>query len=231
MSALRGLVADLDGRVEESVTASEVAEWLEAASMSAEAKSAGITIGELAESQRYGGGALSAEVVRDHLLKLAPVFDAKIGPSLRSNVLLLALCLLLGSASVSAQASDVFQNAQAEFAAGNYEESANLLASINTETFENGYVLYNEGNAWLRAGQLGKAIAAYRRAQYFLPSDANLERNLGHALAKRPQVLTEEAELSLADRLLFLKRFCSPRTQLYATILCALLAVGFAMLR
>lgn len=61
---------------------------------------------------------------------------------------------------------------------------------------ENGAVLHGLGNAWMKAGRRGEAIAAWRRALRYLPRDpylkANLEQALGHRLAdeERPLIRT-----------------------------------------
>ena len=44
-------------------------------------------------------------------------------------------------------------------------------------------VLYNQGNAWMRAGATGRALAAYRQAQRYRPRDPYLAANLQNALA------------------------------------------------
>src|SRR5262245_37090087 len=58
---------------------------------------------------------------------------------------------------------------------------------------ENGAVLHGLGNAWMRAGRKGRAIAAYRRAMQYRPRDpflqANLEQALGHRLASEERPL------------------------------------------
>ncbi len=46
---------------------------------------------------------------------------------------------------------------------------------------KNALLYYNAGNAQMRLGQLGPAIANYRRAERLLPGDANLRRNLAFA--------------------------------------------------
>jgi len=46
-----------------------------------------------------------------------------------------------------------------------------------------GAVLYNQGNAWMRADCPGRAIAAYRQARRYRPRDPYLEANLRYALA------------------------------------------------
>src|SRR5262249_48670461 len=61
---------------------------------------------------------------------------------------------------------------------------------------ENGAVLHGLGNAWMKAGRKGEAIATWRRALRYLPRDpylrANLAPALGHRLAdeERPLIRT-----------------------------------------
>jgi hypothetical protein len=45
----------------------------------------------------------------------------------------------------------------------------------------NGPLLYDIGNAWIQAGNLGKGIAAYLRSERFMPGDARLAENLAYA--------------------------------------------------
>ena len=50
-----------------------------------------------------------------------------------------------------------------------------------------GAVLYNQGNAFMQAGQRGRAIAAYRQARRYQGPDPFLEANLAYAgRANRP---------------------------------------------
>jgi len=48
----------------------------------------------------------------------------------------------------------------------------------------NGYLEYNLGNCYLQAGDVGRAILHYRRAQRFIPRDAQLADNLGVARSR-----------------------------------------------
>lgn len=49
------------------------------------------------------------------------------------------------------------------------------------EAHPNAATAYNLGNAWLRAGDVGQAVAAYRRALLLSPGDARAEHNLAEA--------------------------------------------------
>src|SRR5262245_44498262 len=58
------------------------------------------------------------------------------------------------------RALEVFDAARAP---QEYRESAVLLESLLANGYRNGAVYYNLGNAWFRAGEYGRAIAAYRK--------------------------------------------------------------------
>src|SRR5262249_36809000 len=91
---------------------------------------------------------------------------------------LIALILVSSVGAVAAEpgtrertflhALEVFDAAKA---AADYRESAALLESLLTDGFKNGAVYYNLGNAYFRAGEYGRAIAAYRKAKAFRPRD------------------------------------------------------------
>src|SRR5262249_46022679 len=72
-----------------------------------------------------------------------------------------------------------------------YHESADLLGSLLTDGFRNGAVYYNLGNAYFRAGEYGRSIAAYRKAKLYRPRDPYLEANLRQALSVAPGRLPE----------------------------------------
>src|SRR5580693_5007194 len=72
-----------------------------------------------------------------------------------------------------------------------YRESAALLESLLADGFRNGAVYYNLGNAYFRAGEYGRSIAAYRKAKPYRPRDPYLEANLRQALSVAPGRLPE----------------------------------------
>src|ERR1700722_14252576 len=72
-----------------------------------------------------------------------------------------------------------------------YRASADLLESLLADGFRNGAVYYNLGNAYFRAGEYGRAIAAYRKAKPYRPRDPYLEANLRQALSVAPGHLPE----------------------------------------
>ncbi len=80
-------------------------------------------------------------------------------------------------------ALDAFDKAKSH---EDFERSALLFESILSDGYENGAVLYNLGNAYMRAGKVGKALAAYRRAARYRPRDPYLDANLRVALSQAP---------------------------------------------
>src|SRR5271165_1586579 len=86
------------------------------------------------------------------------------------------------------RALEVFDAAKT---AEEYRESAGLLESLLADGFRNGAVYYNLGNAYFRAGEYGRAIAAYRMAGQYRPRDPYLEANLRQALSVAPGRLPE----------------------------------------
>lgn len=112
--------------------------------------------------------------------------------------LLIALALLSPGESFAAEsgtrertflrALEVFDAAKTPH---DYGESAALLESLLADGFRNGAVYYNLGNAYFRAGQYGRAIAAYRKAKAYRPRDPYLDANLRQALSVAPGRLPE----------------------------------------
>lgn len=67
----------------------------------------------------------------------------------------------------------------------------------------NGQLYYNIGNAYFRAGDLGRGILNYRRAEQFIPNDTNLQQNLAFARSRRKDSLGESEEDRVFRTLMF----------------------------
>lgn len=76
------------------------------------------------------------------------------------------------------QANQVFLGASTS---EEFLRAAGLYGEVLDAGFESGAVLFNLGNSYFRAGELGRAIAAYRRAERYLGRDPLLENNLATA--------------------------------------------------
>lgn len=99
----------------------------------------------------------------------------------------LAACLLTacggrpdsGTSRTLQEAQNAFLDAST---VDEYLQVAALYDRVRESGFVNGAVLFNQGNAYMRAGRPGLAVAAYRRAERFRPRDPYLEANLELAL-------------------------------------------------
>jgi tetratricopeptide (TPR) repeat protein len=221
--ALRGFAADLSDGDEDALTSAELLAFLERRGIEAGLRARVERLGEEVEAAAYGGGDRAAD--RSLLEGLERVLQAaaKAGA---------ALLLALGLGMSAAQAQDIaaFQAAQAAFERGEFEAAARGFEAQLGGGYENGYLLYDLGNAWLRAGELGRAIAAYRRATRYLPTDANLEVNLRRALDARRRPLSPPDDRALLDHLMFWRRSLPYRTELQVALGLGGLAFGIALI-
>jgi len=139
-----------------------------------------------------------------------------------------------------AQANDVFARANDLAAADTsaagdlYLRSAMLYQRL-AEDIPSGALQYNLGNAHYRAGDIGRAILAYKRALLYLPTDANLRNNLAQARSDRVDRIEGDTRTTFAAILLFWHHDLSAMTR--ATVFALVLAVsctaagGFLFLR
>jgi tetratricopeptide (TPR) repeat protein len=74
-----------------------------------------------------------------------------------------------------------FERANAAFAAGQYAEARAGFADILASDGPSAAVLFNLGNASLRAGVIGDAILSYERALLLAPRDQDIRANLRQA--------------------------------------------------
>lgn len=125
------------------------------------------------------------------------------------------------------QTSRNFQQAEQAFADAARPEDflrvAGLYQEILDRGFVSGTVLFNQGNAWMRAGQRGRAIAAYRQAQRWKPRDPYLDANLNNALASNA---TDSTRSSPMDYILFWQDWLSYREKFLLTTI----TLGFTLL-
>tara|TARA_B100000029_G_scaffold36281_1_gene34124 strand:- start:601 stop:1356 length:756 start_codon:yes stop_codon:yes gene_type:complete len=90
---------------------------------------------------------------------------------------MLLLLGLLSPGAARAQAAPGF-DCEALYESGDYTAAIQCLQTLESQGNHNGHLLYNLGNAWLREGNTGQAVLAYRRALLFLPRDGDLRANL-----------------------------------------------------
>jgi tetratricopeptide (TPR) repeat protein len=77
------------------------------------------------------------------------------------------------------RAQDTFQQAKSK---EDYLKAAAMYQEILDAGIVNGTILYDQGNAFMKAGERGRAIACYRQAKIYHPRDPYLDANLQYAL-------------------------------------------------
>jgi tetratricopeptide (TPR) repeat protein len=81
-------------------------------------------------------------------------------------------------------------------------DAAARFGQLVEDGVKNGHLHYNLGNAWLQAGNIGRAILEFRRAEQYIPGDARLEHNLDFARSLRRNRIPPSGERVLARALL-----------------------------
>lgn len=90
------------------------------------------------------------------------------------------------NAAEAMNAADTFDSAALLYQKGQFHEAAAAYERLLTNGVITVPVLLNQANAWLKAGETGRAIARYRQAQSLAPRDRELAANLALARAKVP---------------------------------------------
>ncbi len=108
---------------------------------------------------------------------------------------------ILEQGRVAFEAGNTALEAHPDQAAHKFRRAAERWSLLVEEGVVNGPLLYDIGNAWVRAGELGRGIAAYLRSERYIPSDARLADNLAYARTLvSPQFEPDSAE-AVFDRL------------------------------
>lgn len=92
-------------------------------------------------------------------------------------VLVLLAFFCIGKIFAADAASD-FSTANELYAKGKFVEASAIYEKILQTNGQSASLLFNYGNASFKAGHLGRAIAAYRRAELLTPRDPELRANL-----------------------------------------------------
>ncbi len=94
------------------------------------------------------------------------------------NITLVIGMLACSSLNAVAQDPDAFAKANEEYNAGRFREAVELYETALKSGQTTAALFYNLGNAWFRAGDLGRAILNYERALALEPQHPEAEANL-----------------------------------------------------
>jgi tetratricopeptide (TPR) repeat protein len=124
---------------------------------------------------------------------------------------------------------EVFVKAGTAFEAGDHARAIALYRALLDQGVENGTIHYNLGNAYLRNGELGRAIAAYRRSESFQPRDEDLRANLAFARKMAKDAIRPPGPSAIVETLFFWHYQLS-RSELLWTVLAANLLLWSVLL-
>lgn len=105
--------------------------------------------------------------------------------------------------TVTGDASTLFAAAASAYDAGDYGTAITSFRQILATGLENGHVYYDLGNAYLRNGELGRAIASYRRAETYRPRGQDVRANLDFARKSTKDALTPPEPSEVFSTLFF----------------------------
>ena len=88
------------------------------------------------------------------------------------------LALIFAGNLFAADVATDFSAANRLYAEGKFSDAASVYEKILQTGGESPALLFNYANAEFKAGNLGKAIAAYRRAELLSPRDSEIRANL-----------------------------------------------------
>lgn len=100
---------------------------------------------------------------------------------MKMKYFLIIYMLLAGILSVAASPLD---EAVAAYDNGDYAHSIDLYDTVIKEKGESAPLLYNLGNAYVKAGDYGNAMLCYKRALNLDPSDKELKENIAYLASK-----------------------------------------------
>jgi tetratricopeptide (TPR) repeat protein len=91
---------------------------------------------------------------------------------------ILLLALFFAGNIFAADVATNFSTANKFYAEGKFADAANAYEKILASGTASPNLLFNYGNAEFKSGNLGKAIAAFRRAELLAPRDSEVRANL-----------------------------------------------------
>lgn len=90
----------------------------------------------------------------------------------------LGFLLFPGAVCGDGTGASIYNEANALYGQGEFRKAADRYEEIVSRGVRNGYVFFNLGNAWFKAGETGQAILAYERALRLMPDDEDVLANL-----------------------------------------------------
>ena len=142
----------------------------------------------------------------------------------------LIFILVFLSHSFADQIIEKFQAANSRYNDSDYIGAIQLYEQIVSEKWQSGYLYYNLGNSYFRAGMIGQSIWAYNKALELSPRFDNIKYNLEIANTKIKDRVTLPPEFFFVDFYIQLKNYYTFFEWLFLCGLVVFLGAGFFML-
>jgi len=108
--------------------------------------------------------------------------ERRLGRSLAAaSLLVIALASVVRAAPPAETPNTIFFSANALYGEERWAEAAAEYERVLAAGWESGNLYFNLGNAWFRAGDVGRAVLDYERARRLLPRDPDVQANLSYA--------------------------------------------------
>ena len=118
---------------------------------------------------------------------------------------------------------EAFLSANQAYQDGEYAAAVSGYQALVDQGVAGPQVHFNLGNAWLRAGRLGEAIASYRKAEQLAPRDADVAANLAFARKNVTDALEAPGPSDIARTALFWHYALGPSERWMALVVLNLL--------
>ena len=124
---------------------------------------------------------------------------------------------------------EIFVAANRAYEAGDYVAAISDYRELIERGAASGQIHFNLGNAYLRHGELGRAIAEFRRARQWLPRDEDVRANLSFARDSARDALTPPEPSPVLSTLLFWHYRLSPVELAKLAVVSSVLFWGLAI--
>lgn len=148
-----------------------------------------------------------------------------------SSGLLAVVGMMLAQDAPVKQPAEIFVAANSTYDDGDYPSAIALYLELVDSGLDDGHIHFNLGNAYLRNGELGRAVASFRRSQELLPRDENIEANLSFARQSSRDAIAPPRPSPVLSALFFWHYKLSVREMTWFLLVTNLLFWGLAIWR
>jgi tetratricopeptide (TPR) repeat protein len=202
----------------ETITAGEINGILSAAGLGDQQIQDAVAMLNEIESARYGNALFDSSLKKDLVRRVERFL-------LALSVVILCLFAAMPGEVRADDSADIYVEGSVEefheaitlYRAGEFQDAAARFEGIAAEGIRNGGLYYNIGNSFLKAGDLGRAILWYERAQKLIPRDPDLRYNFDHALGLVKDVPAEK-NIDILEIVFFWDNYLPPGAVEYAAV-------------